>query len=101
YENDVFVAEKEKALLDHFYLKSSSLKLTIYDYKNIEKGKYSTKGCINSMNWFKEERFENLEILDFKKLVEYSKRFNKKTYYMTLLLIKFFNSYEQKFREIS
>lgn len=96
----VFIAEKEKALLDYFYLKSSSLKLNVYDYKNIDNEKYSTIWCKKSHIWFKEERFENLDILDYTKLKKYSKKFNKKVYYMTLLLINYYKENEQKFRKI-
>ncbi len=99
YENWIFIAETEKALLDYFYLKSRDLKLTIYDYNNIEKGKFSSKWCIASLNWFKEERFENLEILNFQKLIQYSKKFNKKVYYMSLLLKYYFENNEQKFKD--
>ena len=100
YENGVFIAEKEKAILDYFYLKSRDLKLTLYDYNNIRKNKYTSIWCKNTFKWFKEERFENLEVLDFDKLFEYSKKFNKKVQYTTLLLDLYYKEYEQKFREI-
>lgn len=98
YENWIFIAEKEKALLDYFYLKSKALKLSVYDYKNIEKKKFSSIWCKNAFSWFFEERFENLDILDFKKLRSYSKKFNKKVYYMVLLLVKYFEENEGKFK---
>ncbi len=97
YVDGIFIAQKEKALLDYFYLKSKDLKLTVYDYKNIENGKYSSKWCKGAFSWFFEERFENLDILDFEILKSYSKNFNKKVYYMTLLLIYFYEENEGKF----
>jgi hypothetical protein len=39
-----------------------------------------------------------LDILDFKKLRSYSKKFNKKVYYMVLLLVKYFEENEGKFK---
>jgi len=96
----VFIADKEKAILDYFYLKSSALKLSIYDYKNIDNKKYSSKWCNNAMKWFKEERFENLDILNYSLLKKYSKKFNKKVFYMTLLLIQYYKENEQKFRKV-
>ncbi|MCK9272073.1 hypothetical protein M0P65_00820 [Candidatus Gracilibacteria bacterium] len=97
YIDGYFIAEKEKALLDYFYLKSASLKLTVYDYKNIDKAKFSSKGCLEAYKWFKEERFENLEIIDFEKLNKYSEKFNKKVFYMALLLQIYYKMYEQTF----
>jgi len=54
-----YIAEPEKALLDTFYF---------------------TKGEIN-MNYLKEMRFQNLEILDSEKLQAYAERFDKKRIY--------------------
>jgi len=96
----IFIADKEKALLDYFYLRSSPLKLSVYDYINIDKNKYSSIWCKKSMEWFQEERFENLDILDYKLLKKYSKQFNKKVYYMTILLIHYYKKHEQKFQKI-
>jgi len=100
FENWIFSAEKEKALLDYFYLKSKDLKLTIYDYNHIDKKKFSSMWCRKAYSWFKGERFENLDILSFRKLKNYSKKFNKKVYYMTKLLIYYYKENEQKFRKI-
>ncbi len=100
YKNWVFIAEKEKALLDYFYLKSKLLKLNVYDYANIDNKKFSSIWCKKADIWFKEERFENLDILDFKILKKYSKKFNKKVYYMTLLLINYYKENEWKFVKI-
>lgn len=100
YKNGVFIAEKEKALLDYFYLKSKSLKLNVYDYANIAKHKFTSIWCKKAYTWFNEERFENLDILNLTTLKKYSKKFNKKVYYMTLLLINYYKENEQKFRKI-
>lgn len=41
-----------------------------------------------------------LDILDLEKLKTYSMKFNKKVYYMNILLINYYKEYEQKFRKI-
>jgi predicted transcriptional regulator of viral defense system len=63
-----YIAEPEKALLDTFYF---------------------TKGDID-MNYLKEMRFQNLEILDSAKLQAYAERFDKKRIYRA---VKAFSRY--------
>jgi len=100
YQDGVFIAEVEKAILDYFYLRSKDLRLTIYDYNNINKEKYSSQWCKKALKWFEAERFENLDVVDFQKLSGYSKKFNKKVSNMAQLLEYYYLQNEQKFRKI-
>jgi len=87
------VATKEKALIDYLYLNMEKITLKQKDYKNIDKKNYKNSDLISLYKYFQSERFANLDILDFEKLLEYailSKK--KKLVYITKLLKYYKNS---------
>lgn len=89
YKDGMFIAEKEKAILDYFYLKSSNLKMSVDDYKNIASGKISSQWALRALRWMDSERFEGLETLDYRKLHEYAGKMNKKVMYMARVLERY------------
>lgn len=93
----VFIAKREKALLDYFYLRSKNLKLSIYDYVNIREKKFDSKAAKKTFAWFAWERFENLEVIDFKLLHRYATKMNKKVKYMALALEEYYERGEKQF----
>lgn len=83
------IAEKEKAILDYFYF--SKIRITENIISSVNKWNFETESIINIINWFKEERFQNLDNLSSVKLLKYSRRMNKKT----LALAKIFVHYKK------
>lgn len=94
----VFVADKEKALLDYFYLRSKLLKLSVYDYVHIKKWNFDTSAGKKIFSWFESERFENLEVIDFKVLHTYARKMNKKVEHMAIALEEYYKRGEKQFQ---
>lgn len=86
------IADKEKTIIDYFYF--SKLRVTKNIIESINKWKFNTDWVKNIITWFQEERFQNLDLINFKKLFRYAKKVNEKVYSMSKLLEYYYNSDE-------
>jgi predicted transcriptional regulator of viral defense system len=89
-ENWALVADKEKALIDYLYLDMERISLSRENYKSIDQKKLEEPDLINAYKYFQAERFSNLDMLNFKKLEEYSKLSGKKKLLYIIKLLDYY-----------